>query len=62
MGKSVSRMRETEVVAKEMAINKTKPSMDVDATDNRIAMGATRDAPVVSSERWAGASSVHIIS
>ena len=53
-------MRETEVVAK--AINTGKPRMDVDVTDNKIARGATRDAPVVSSETWAGASSVHIIS
>lgn len=56
-GRSVPRMSGTEAVAKEAAMNSSHPSDAVPKTLTRIAIGAARAAPAVSSAMWAAESS-----
>ena len=48
-GRSVLRRSVTDVVANDAAISSNHPNEDVAATDTRIAIGAARAAPAVSS-------------
>lgn len=57
-GRSVPRIASTEDVAKEAAINSSHPREEVAATLTRIARGAARAAPAVSSDMCAAESSV----
>lgn len=53
-------MTSTDVVAKDAAIKRSQPSEAVAKTLIRMAIGAARAAPAVSSEMWAAESSVRL--
>ncbi|PSR73311.1 hypothetical protein PHLCEN_2v10839 [Hermanssonia centrifuga] len=56
-GRSVARRSDTEAVANEAAIKSSQPRDAVAPTLTRMAKGAARAAPAVSSEMWAAESS-----
>lgn len=56
-GRSVARMSNTEVVAKDAAMYSSHPRPAVAPAATMIAMGAARAAPEVSSAIWAAESS-----
>lgn len=58
-GRSLSRRREGDAVAKDAAMERIQPRAAVAPTPRRMAMGAARAAPAVSSAMWAAESSAY---
>ena len=57
-GSGESSKSETDAVAYEAEMYRSQPRDDVSPTPTRMAIGAARDAPAVSSEMWAAESSM----